>query len=156
MLRVNIVVALVVVGHCCGMHVKCWRQLLFCLHVECSDVCVLVSHFSFWLMFAGVVMSVESEVPDFENEPTAFVQELDNVCMSLPVADSPHAMQLRTPARARPAAEMPLLCSPMSSDAGSPVAETPPKRLRLRQRTTPPPEACSVAQPVQSAAEEFV
>ena len=37
-------------------------------------------------------MSVASEVPDFENEPTAFLQELDDVCMSLPVADSPHAM----------------------------------------------------------------
>ena len=87
MLRVNIVVALVVVGHCCGMHVKCWRQLLFCLHVECSDVCVLGSHFSFWLKIAAVVMSVEAEVREFENEPTAFLQELGDVCMSLPVAD---------------------------------------------------------------------
>ena len=87
MMRVNVVVALVAVGCCCGMHVKCWRQLLFCLHVECSDVCVLVSHFSFWLMFAGVVMSVESEVVDFENEPTAFLQDSDDVLMSLPLAD---------------------------------------------------------------------
>ena len=131
MLRVNIVVALVVVGHCCGMHVKCWRQLLFCLHVECSDVCVLVSHFSFWLMFAGVVMSVESEVPSSENEPTAFLQELHDVCMSLPVADSPRAMQLRTPVRAMPPAALRSLASPMSSDAGSPVAETPPKRVYI-------------------------
>ena len=143
MLRVNIVVALVVVGLCCGMHVKCWRQLRFCLHVECSDVCVLVSHFSFWLMFAGVVMSVESEVPDFENEPTAFLQKMHDVCMSLPVAE--HAMQLRTPVRAMPPAALRSLASPTSSDAGSLVAETPPKRLRLRQKTTPPPEACSVA-----------
>ena len=131
MLRVNIVVALVVVGHCCGMHVKCWRQLLFCLHVECSDVCVLVSHFSFWLMFAGVVMSVESEVPSSENEPTACFQELRDVCMSLPVADSPHAMQLRTPVRAMPPAALRSLASPMSSDAGSLVAETPPKRVHI-------------------------
>ena len=79
--EVNIVVALVVVEHCCGMHVKCWRLLLLCLHVECSDVCVLVSHFSFWLKFAAVVMSVESAMPDFENEPTAFLQELDDVSM---------------------------------------------------------------------------
>ena len=96
MLRVNIVVALVVVGHCCGMHVKCWRQLLFCLHVECSDVCVLVSHFSFWLKFAGVVMAVSSAVSDLENEPTAVLEERPDVCMTLPVADSPHAMQLRS------------------------------------------------------------
>ena len=83
----NIVVALVVVGHCCGMHVKCWRQLLFCLHVQCSDVCVLVSHFSFWLKIAAVVMSVEAEVREWQNERTAFVQELGHVCMSLTVPD---------------------------------------------------------------------
>ena len=74
-------------------------------------------------------MSVEAEVPDFENEPTAFFQEPDDVLMSLPVADSPHAMQLRTPARALPPAALRSVASPMSSDAGSPVAETPPKRL---------------------------
>ena len=88
MLRVNIVVALVAVGHCCGMHVKCWRQLLFCLRVDCSDVCVLVSHFSFRLSF------VESEVIDFENEPTAFLEDCEDVLMSLPLADSPHSMLL--------------------------------------------------------------
>ena len=70
-------------------------------------------------------MSVEAEVPDFENEPTAFFQEPDDVLMSLPVADSPHAMQLRTPARAMPPAALRSLASPMSSDAGSLVAETP-------------------------------
>ena len=100
-------------------------------------------------------MSVESQVPEIE--PTAFLQELDDVCMSLPVADPPHAMQLRTPARAMPPVGR-SLGSPLSSDAGSPVAETPPppKRLRLREKTTPRPEACSVGEPVQSESEEFV
>ena len=76
-------------------------------------------------------MSVESEVPSSENEPTAFLQELHDVCMSLPVADSPHAMQLRTPVRAMPPAALRSLASPMSSDAGSLVAETPPKRVYI-------------------------
>ena len=99
MLRVNIVVALVVVGHCCGMHVKCWRQLLFCLHVECSDVCVLVSQYSFWLMLAGVGMSVHIDELSAADEPTAVIHEPGADDMALPLAESPRAMQLFTPPR---------------------------------------------------------
>ena len=120
---------------------------------------MLVSHLSFWLIFAEVVMSLLSDVPSLEDEPTAFLGDLDDVCMSLPVDDSMHAMQLRTPHRAA-AASAPSFGSPLSSDGGSPRAlQTPAKRLRLRQKTTPPPAESSVASPVlfgSPGPEEFV
>ena len=66
-------------------------------------------------------MSLPSEVRCEEKEPTAFLQVLDDVCMSLPIDDSMHEMQLRTPVRAPPPPPVAVRAfeSPMSSDAGS-------------------------------------
>ena len=101
-------------------------------------------------------MSVASSITDIENEPTAVLEDLQHECMSLPLADSPHRMQLRSPIRALPPLDTTPLGSPMTSDAGSPVAETPLKRLRLRQKTRPSPEASSPPAPLPGVAEEFV
>ena len=133
-------------------------QLLFCLHAcLCHTVCVFVSHFIFWLKFAAVIMSVALSITDFENEPTAFLDDLQHECMSLPLSDSPQRMQLRTPRRALPSLDTALLGSPMTSDAGSPVGGSPvAKRLRLRQKTRLPPEASSPRSSLQGVAEDFV
>ena len=133
-------------------------QLLFCLHAcLCHTVCVFVSHFIFWLKFAAVIMSVALSIPDSENEPTAILDDLQHECMSLPLSDSPHRMHLRTPLRVLPPLDIAHLGSPMTSEAGSPLARSPvPKRLRLRQKTRPPPEASAPHWPLQGVAEDFV